>query len=295
MNLMSRLSAFLGAAVVLAATLQMTPAEETREPLPQAARIAAIGGSVTEIVYALGEEERLVARDTTSVFPKEALKLPDIGYMRQLSPEGVLSVSPDAIIALEGSGPPEALDVLKKASVPLVVVPEQFSREGILEKIKVVGHALGADEKGVQLASRVGADISAAEALTANIPRRKRVLFILSIQGGKILASGTGTAANGIITMAGGENVITDFQGYKQLSEEAVITAKPDVILMMDRAGPQPTEAEVLANAAIAPTPAGKGKRLIRMDGAYLLGFGPRTAGAIRDLTTALYAEQAQN
>ena len=85
----------------------------------------------------------------------------------------------------------------------------------------------------------VEADLDAAEALTAKITERKRVLFILSTQGGKILASGTGTAADGIIAWPAAVNAISGFTGYKQLSDEAIISARPDVILMMDRAGKQ--------------------------------------------------------
>ncbi|MEM8540158.1 MAG: ABC transporter substrate-binding protein, partial [Pseudomonadota bacterium] len=68
-------------------------------------RVLAIGGAVTEIIYALGEEDRLVGRDSTSVFPPEAQKLPDVGYIRALSPEGVLSVKPDLVLARENNGP----------------------------------------------------------------------------------------------------------------------------------------------------------------------------------------------
>ncbi|WP_157016196.1 heme/hemin ABC transporter substrate-binding protein [Mesorhizobium xinjiangense] len=260
----------------------------------EARRIVGVGGSVTEIVYALGEQDRLVARDSTSQFPEAALKLPDIGYMRALSPEGVLSVNPDAIIALEGSGPPEAVDVLEKASVPMVVVPETFDRDGILAKIRTVGAAIGADDKAEALAREVGSELDAARALTEGIAEPRRVLFILSIQGGKVLASGTGTAADGIIALAGGQNVITEFEGYKQLTDEAVINARPDVILMMDRGGPDhgPVADQLFSNPAVAATPAGASKRLIRMDGNYLLGFGPRTAAAARDLAASLYGDK---
>jgi iron complex transport system substrate-binding protein len=259
-------------------------------------RIASIGGSLTEIVYALGEQTKLVARDSTSTYPEAALKLPDVGYMRALSPEGVLSVNPSGILALEGSGPKEAIDVLKKASVPLILVPETFDRAGILEKIRIVGKALGADDKAAALSASVDADLAPAERLTADLPERKRVLFILSMQGGKILASGDGTAADGIIAMAGGINAIDGFSGYKQLSDEAAILAKPDVILMMDRGGDNGlANADLFAHPAIAPTPAGQAKKLVRMDAGYLLGFGPRTAGAIRDLAVALYGDRIKD
>ena len=271
-------------------------ADEISGPLPDPSRIVAIGGSITEIFYSLGEEKRLIARDSTSVYPESALKLPDIGYMRALSPEGVLSVNPSAIIALEGSGPREAVDVLKKAKVPYLTVPETFDRAGILAKIKVIGRAIGQEQKASDLAASVDKDLGAAEARAASIAKRQRVLFILSADSGKILAAGVGTAADGIIKLAGGQNAISGFRGYKQLSEEAILTANPDVILMMSQGGPGgPSDADLLAHPAIASTPAGKDKRLIRMDGAYLLGFGPRTASAAHDLAVALYGAAAAN
>jgi iron complex transport system substrate-binding protein len=268
-------------------------AAEAVGSLPDSSRLVAIGGSITEIVYALGEEKRLIARDTTSVYPPAALALPDVGYMRQLSPEGVLSVGPSAVIALEGSGPREAVEVLKKASVPFLEVPESFDRDGILVKVRTVGEALGVAGKAETLAASVAADLDAAEKATASLGERKRVMFLLSAQGGKLLASGSGTAADGVIRLAGAINAVEGYEGYKPITDEAVITAAPDVILMMDRGGdePDPT-ADILANPAIASTPAGQAKRLVRMDAAYLLGFGPRTASAVRDLVAQLYGDQ---
>ena len=255
-------------------------------------RIAAIGGSITEIVYALGEQDHLVARDSTSHYPQAALELPDVGYMRQLSPEGVLSVKPSGILALHGSGPKEAVDVLKKSSIPFIEVPEHFSHEGILEKIHVVGKALGADARADVLAAEVDAKLKAAEKQTASIKDRKRILFVLSTQGGKILAAGGDTAADGIIKLAGGVNAVEGFSGYKQMSDEAIVTARPDAILMMNNAGPATSDDELFSNPSIASTPAGAARKLIRMDGGYLLGFGPRTADAIHELAVSLYGGQ---
>lgn len=259
-------------------------------------RLASIGGSITEIVFALGEESKLVARDSTSLYPEAAFRLPDVGYMRQLSPEGVLSVNPTGILALEGSGPKEAVDVLKKASIPYIEVPESFDHAGILAKVRAVGKALGVDAKAEELAASVDDKLKAAEALTADIPERKRVLFILSMQGGKILASGSDTAADGIIKLSGAVNAVEGFTGYKQLSDEAALTAKPDVILMMAREGDHAAaDTDLFAHPAIVSTPAGQNHRIIRMDGSFLLGFGPRTADAIHDLAGKLYGEQIKD
>jgi iron complex transport system substrate-binding protein len=290
-----RFRAALAAAALAIFAVPATAAEEG-EVFKDASRIASIGGSLTEIVYALGEEARLIARDSTSLYPEAALVLPDVGYMRALSPEGVLSVNPTAILALHGSGPKEAVEVLKKASVQYVEVPEQFDHQGILIKIRAVGTALGVDAKAEALAAEVDADLATAEKLTADLATRKRVLFILSAQGGKLLAAGSNSAADGIIKLAGAVNAVEGYEGYKQLSDEAAAIAAPDVILMMDRGGDHAAlDAELLAHPALASTPAAKAKAIIRMEGTYLLGFGPRTAAAARDLAASLYGDQIKD
>lgn len=256
-------------------------------------RVVSIGGSVTEIVYALGQQDRLVARDSTSTYPVDASKLPNVGYMRSLSPEGVLSVGPELIIAEEGSGPQGTIDLLGEASIPFIMIPDSHSREGIIAKIAAVGEALGAQIQAEELAYKLSAELMAAEKKSLSYQGvRKKVLFILSTKGGKILASGSNTAADSIIKMAGGVNAISEFNGYKPLSDESITVAAPDVIMMMDRGGDHVTADEKLfAKPAISTTPAAKTKSVIRMNGLYLLGFGPRTASAVSDLHTALYPE----
>ncbi|QND54861.1 ABC transporter substrate-binding protein (plasmid) [Phyllobacterium sp. 628] len=288
-----RIAASLAGLLTVFSIQGIALAEEVTGKLPDVSRVVSIGDSITEIVYALGEEGHLIARDQTSIYPEAARKLPDVGYMRALSPEGVLSINPTAIIAVEGSGPKETIDILKKASVPFVFVPEDYTDKSIPAKIRAVGKALGVDDKAEKLAAQIEKDLLAAEDATRNIKTRKRVLFVLSAQGGKIMASGTKTAANGIIALAGAENAVTEYPGYKPMTDEAIITAKPDVILVMDRGGDHAADnADLLANAAIAATPAGKDKKIIRMGGQYLLGFGPRAPEAIHELAVAIYGNE---
>ncbi|TCP60926.1 iron complex transport system substrate-binding protein [Rhodovulum bhavnagarense] len=253
----------------------------------QADRVLSVGGAVTEIVYALGAGDRLVARDTTSTFPEAARDLPDVGYMRRLSPEGVLSVRPDLIIAEEGAGPPETIELLEAAAIPFVEIPDGHDGAAVLAKIAAVASALDLPEQGAVLADEVQAALGATAAATADVVPR-RVLFVMSVQGGRILAAGRDTAADGIIAMAGAQNAVTEFEGYKPLTDEAVTRAAPEVILMMARDGAEDLSAEVLAHPAIRTTPAGRNGALVQMDGLYLLGFGPRTAQAAQDLSRAL-------
>ncbi|MEY8829810.1 hemin ABC transporter substrate-binding protein [Sedimentitalea sp. XS_ASV28] len=254
--------------------------------------VVSAGGSITEIVYALGEQDRLIARDTTSTFPEEAQKLPNVGYVRALSPEGVLALRPGLILAEADAGPPETLDLLRDSGVPLVLIPDVPTTDGITAKIRAVGDALGATEPADQLAQQVAAQMQLVAERAAGVPEesRKRVLFVLSLQGGRILAAGQETEASSVIELAGAVNAMNGFTGYKPVSEEAVIAAAPDIILMMNRGSAgMADDAAILAVPALAATPAGKDNSLIRMDGQYLLGFGPRTAQAVTELAERIY------
>lgn len=292
--LTSRLTRLLLAGLCATALCGAALAEETTQPFTDASRLVAVGGSVLETVYALGEEGRLVARDTTGIYPPEAASLPDVGYMRTLSPEGVLAVNPTALLVVEGSGPPEALEVLAKGSVPYVTVPEAYSTQGVLEKVRVVGHALGVEAKAEALIADLAAEFEAAAAVTAAIPEAERVkvLFVISVQDGKVRAAGNHTAAHGIIELAGAINPLADMQGYQTLNDEALLELNPDVVLTMSNSGAGDLTEQLKSNAALAATPALVNGRMLQMDGAFLLGFGPRTPAAILELARSLYGEK---
>ncbi|WP_270726862.1 heme/hemin ABC transporter substrate-binding protein [Shimia sp. Alg240-R146] len=256
------------------------------EEIPQ--RIVAVGGAVTEIVYALGEEGRLVARDTTSNHPPAALDLPDVGYIRALSAEGVLSVNPDMILSETGAGPIETIELLREASVPVVEVSDGFSRDAIGEKVMSVAAVLGVPEKGAALAAKVDAEIAAAMT-KIDATHRPKVLFVLSTAGGRVMAGGQNTSADAIITLAGGQNAAVGFEGFKPITDEAIVTSGAEVILMMDRGGDHDASlADLKAHPSLGQTPAAQKGALVRIDGMLLLGFSVRTGQAISDLAAAL-------
>jgi iron complex transport system substrate-binding protein len=255
-----------------------------------AKRVAALGGSVTEIAVALGAQDRLIARDSTSTWPQSVLALPDVGYIRALSPEGVLSVSPDLIVAEAGAGPAEAVEVLRTAGVPFIQVSGDPTPAGVVAKITDVAAALRLPEQGAALASRVQAGLDAAVARAAGVADKKRVLFVLSVTGGRVMAGGEGSSADGIIALAGGINAATGFQGYKPMTDEAILTAAPDVIVMMQREGNLAiADKDLQSQAALGQTPAVKNGKIVRMDGMLMLGFGPRTPDAAEALYQAIY------
>jgi iron complex transport system substrate-binding protein len=258
--------------------------------IADASRVLCIGGDVTEIVYALGAGDRIVAVDTTSQYPPQALNAKKVGYMRALSSEGVISVGASVILASEGAGPPEVVKTLKATSVPYVEVPSDYSADGIVRKIRLIGRALGAEAEGEKAAERVSAGFAELAGLRARVGRPVRALFVLGVQNGRLLIGGKGTSADAILALAGAENAAADVNGFRPVADEAVVELAPEAIVGIKGSGTNAHDlSQLLSLKGVRSTPAGAAGRVVAMDGLYLLGFGPRTADAARDLMRALY------
>jgi iron complex transport system substrate-binding protein len=252
------------------------------------ARVVVAGGDLTEIVYALHAEDRLAGVDTTSLYPAAARKLPQVGYLRQLSAEGVLSLGPDLVLTTVSAGPPAVLEQIRSTGTPVEALPEGFTADGVIAKIAGVEKALGLPDQG--LSQGVQADFAVVADAVAKAETKPRVLFVLSITAGAPLGGGSGTAADGVIRLAGGTNAVGEVERYKQLSPEAVAAAAPDVIVIASHTVEGNGGIDAIAKLPVfAETPAAKTGRIIQMDSLYLLGFGPRTPQAARDLAIAIH------
>lgn len=256
-----------------------------------AERIVSIGGAITEIVYALGAEDRLVAVDSTSTWPLEARELPNVGYMRRLSAEPIVGMSPDLVIAVDGSGPDSALAQLRDAGVRVELVPEGYDVDGVVAKIERVAGLLGKQPQGAELAERIRSRMATVGQQVAAAKGQPRVLFLMSASRGAPMAAGRHTAADAIIRLAGGVNVVEGYDGYKPLSPEAMVAAAPDFVLAMSETvesmgGPD----RLLALPELSAKPE---TRVVAMPGQLLLGFGPRTPDAVEALADALHPDPA--
>jgi iron complex transport system substrate-binding protein len=273
--------------VLLAWALAWTP---LAAPAQEPPRLVAVGGMVTEIVYALGAERLLVATDTTSTFPEEARRLPKVGYMRSLSAEGVMSLRPRMLIATGDAGPQAAIDQLRAAKVGVHILTSDPTVEAAQTRIRAVASLLGMESGGRELESRFLAEWQRTRAQLERYQGRPRVMFILAHTPSSTMVSGEGTAADAVVRLAGGANALSGFKGYKPLTAEAAIAAAPDVVLIttegLQAAG---SAAAIWAKPGLALTPAARNRRLIHFDSLYLLGFGPRLPSVVRELAGALH------
>ena len=259
-----------------------------------AERIAVAGGSITEIIYRLGEQDRIVGVDSTSQYPEEAKKFPLLGYVRNVSVEGVLSLNPDLLLGEDDTGPTKALEQISAVGVKTVIIEKDNSIPALQEKITQVAKLLGVESEGQNLLDDIQIDIDALTYAKQHLSASSKtnppsVLFLLTIGNGTPIAAGNTTSANTVIEEAGGANALAQYKGWTKLSPESVLEINPDVIVVMNRG--QDVFEQVSALPHFKYTEAVKNKAVYTIDGSYLLGFGPRTPQAIVELGTMIHKE----
>lgn len=263
---------------------------EPCDPVEDASRIAVAGGSVTEIIYLLGYEDRLVGVDLTSNFPNVATDLPSVGYVRNLSVEGLLSLQPTLILGEDDMGPPAVLEQLENAGVETKRIPERHDTNGILTKIECVAGLLDvpAHETASLLASVRAVATQLKEART-NHSHELSVALLLSLNSGAPVAAGDNTSGGGFLRMVGVRNVFANVDGWKPVSPEYMAAADPDVIVIPSRGAHAIGGVEgVASHPSLRATKASLNGRIVVIDGMAMLGFGPRTLQTALNLVQEL-------
>lgn len=250
-------------------------------------RVVSIGGDITEIIYALGAQGTLVARDSTSLQPAVAQKLPNVGYMRQLNAEGILAMHPSLVIASELSKPSVALQQVEQAGVKVVTITGRAEISAIGEKIAKVGEVLNRREEAKALESKLTHQL----ATISEKPLPVKVLYILNHSGMKAMGAGSGTSADGAIRGAGLINAMGNVPRYQPMTQEGLVASAPQLVVIgADGLKAMGGEENLWALPGLALTPAGKNKNLFVVDEMALLGFGLETPGAIAKLRKAAEA-----
>ncbi|MCE9888293.1 ABC transporter substrate-binding protein [Kluyvera intermedia] len=248
-----------------------------------AERIVVAGGSLTELIYAIGAGNRVVGVDETTSYPPETQALPHIGYWKQLSSEGILSLRPDSFITWQDAGPQLVFDQLRAQKVNVVTLPRiPATVEQMYANIHTLAKNLGAAEQGNALVNHLRQRLENVARSSASKPAPVKALFILSAGGSAPQVAGKGSVADAIMALAGAQNVAQHSQ-YRSYSAEALIAANPEVIVVTS----QMVEGDInrlSTVAGITRTAAWKNQRIVTLDQALILGMGPRVADAVETL-----------
>lgn len=274
-------------------------ADGTKVTVTSADRLVPLTGSLNEIVFTLGLGKQVVARDITATF-EQAAKLPVVTRAHDVSAESVLSLRPTLVIAETTTGPAEAIDQIRDAGIPLLVVEPAKSLADVGTRITTVAHALGVDAAGKELSTRTAERIAAVQ---KRIPApgdggKPRVAFLyLRGSASVYLLGGRDSGASSLLEAAGAVDAGKESgldKDFTAITSEALAKAAPDAILLMTKGLDSVGGAEGLVKIpGVAETPAGLDRRFVSVDDGVLLNYGPRTDQVLASLVEQLYPDGA--
>lgn len=250
-------------------------------PLFASERLVVAGGSLTEIVFALGAENQLVGIDSSSVYPNATKALPDIGYYRTLNVEGILSVQPTKIILLSGAGPENVVKQLSRLKIDIVVVDNPKNVTGLINTIEIIAKETDSQSAGKALIDKVKMQMENL----SNMPKLtgKTAAFLMSAGDRGLIAAGTNTTPSFIFEYLDIANPFSELKGFKPVSSEVLAETAPDVILIASHTT-QNRSIEGLCNSAQLKLWASiKGCNLVKIDSLKYLGMTPRLPQAIAE------------
>lgn len=291
---MRNLFKYLGALIGLSLLLSGCQAEATGQTAQEKnhSRLVSLSGSITELLFALGQGDKIVGVDVTSTYPEtEVGKLPKLGHVRQLNVEALLSLQPDLVLAERNDDASAALQKLEEAGVEVLWLDGSFSLDKPLAQARKISDKLQLEDELQSLRQSYEADLQQLEQTRKAVSGSPKVLFIYARGKGSLMVAGTNTAAAAMIELAGGQNAVQSFEGFRALSAEGLMETSPEVLLLFDSGLESLGGIDGLLQVpGLAQTPAGQNGNIIGMDGLYLLGFTPRAAQAAADLSARLQA-----
>ena len=261
----------------------------------RAERVVPLSGSLSEIVFTLGLGERVVARDVTATF-EQAADLPVVTRGHDVSAESVLSLRPDLVIAESGTGPDEAMDQIRAAGVPVLVVGAATGLDDVGPRIAAVAEALGVPSAGEELTRRTEERVAAvAESVPAGKEKPRIAFLYLRGSASVYLIGGKGSGATSLIEAAGAVDAGAESgleKDFTAITSEALAEAAPDALLVMSKGLESVGGVDGLVKIpGIAQTPAGMDRRIVSVEDGVLLNYGPRTDQVLASVVEQLYGE----
>ena len=272
----------------LPATVQS--ADDVAVTIVDSSRIIVLNEAIAEIVIALGFIDNIIGRDATTTLAA-LTAIPKVSSGHDISAESVLELKPTLVIGDTRSGPPEAIQQLRGAGIPIVLAPEVWKLSDIAPRIKLIANALGADSFGIKLLDTTQSDINQALNTLDSSAKEPRVAFVY-VRGtaSVFLLGGKESGADEMIRSAGGIDVGTDLDlaAFTPLTSEAIVNANPEIIVVTTRGLASVGGIDgLLELPGIAQTPAAKTRAVVSIDDDLLFSFGPRTGELIIRLAQA--------
>ena len=276
--------------LILASGIAQAAAKDLCSPAEDPSRVVVAGGSIAEILYSLEAGGLIVAVDSTAAYLPEASALPSVGYVRNLSAEGILALKPSLILGEHDMGPAEVLNQISSVEVEVKRIEERHSTQGIIDKFICIARVL--DKEGAAreiLKSQFAEIVTSLEKVNVASADVPRAALILNFVDNQPIVAGANTSGDGLLRMAGAENVFSDVEGWKPLSRELLIAANPEHIVVTERALKSIGGLQgMLSDPLLASTDALSSDNVHAYGGMSLLGFGLQTLEVALSLKKAM-------
>lgn len=259
-------------------------------------RVVCVSKQINEYLYDIHAESVLVARDLTSIYPPQITKLPSVGYHRALSAEGIISMRPTMLLTDGNLGPDAVVDQVKKVGIPVVVMNPGSSPDSAQALMTRLGNEFHRQHEADSVIANWNRDMAAVlgdSAMWSKAPKPRVLVMHFGQIANDYLAIKRGTPADQIIRWAGGENAIDSVGGMLRLTPELIAKAAPDVIIATDVGYDRVGSADKFAALpGVSLTPAGRAKRIYRVDETEVMYYGPRTPASLEKIVKWLHPPQ---
>ncbi|WP_311753363.1 ABC transporter substrate-binding protein [Proteus columbae] len=286
--------------IAIALSLLLLPFNLMAKDNNNSERWVIAGGSITELVYAIGAGDKIVGVDETTSYPEQTQALPHIGYWKQLSTEGILSLRPSTFVTWDDAEPKMVLRQLAQHNVDVIALPRTPATfDLMLKNIRTLAASLDKKTEAEALIHTLQSRLAVIAEKNNHIKQKVKVLFFLSPGGGIPQVAGKNSVADAILALAGGDNIATH-ENYRIYSAEAIIAANPEVIVITTQSQQNHTggirASEGLASVpGVSMTQAWKNQRIIEIDQSLILGMGPRIVDAVELLHQQFYPADPVN
>lgn len=274
---------FLLSAMFIACT-----GNKTKEPKDQV-KIITAGGTITEIVHALGFGEDIIATDITSTYPREMQELPSIGYRNQIKAEGILALGPDLVLAEDGYMSVDVVQQLEAAGLQILFFEKPKDINGTYRIVSEIAGFLEVLHKGDSINASIKEDIIALGNYLEHHSTKPSMAFVMARGQEMLFLAGEDTFAESLFNMAGINHLGKGFKDFIPLTPEIMVSMNPDFLLFFDSGLLSIGEMDGIKNiSGITHTTAFRQQQIIALDGQYLSGFGPRVGKAAMELAKAV-------
>jgi len=251
-------------------------------------RVIALAPNITEIVFALGQEHRLIGVTRYSDFPPKAKEIPTVGSYIALDLEKIVSLKPDLCIATKDGNPRELNFSLESLNIPVFAVDPR-NLDSVMDTIIEIGKLLDVTQIAGELVENMRSRIACVDSLVSKTDHRPGVFFQIGVS--PIVSVGSDTYIHELIVRAGGENLAAGHSPYPRFSKEQVLALSPDIFIITSMARERVFEKVKAEWSRWSNLPAVRDNRIILVDSNILDRPTPRLVDGLELLAQVIHPE----